>query len=124
MSSFFSKLQNTGKHIFQKAQGASNHFFSKTIPSVSQGLDYISDKSKEYGRKIGNTLERDVGNLSDIASGALMLAGQPQYAALANTFGNSVRALGKNIKKGSKSISNVSNDLNNSVVKNGSNVFL
>jgi hypothetical protein len=118
MSRFFNKIQNTGKSIFQKAQGANNHLFNKILPSVSQGLDYFSDKAKEYGRKIGNSLEKNVGGVADAASGALTLMGQPQYAQIASSVGNFARVLGGGIKKGAKSISNVSKDLNSSIIRN------
>ena len=117
MSRFFNKIQNTGKHMFQKAQGATNHFFNKTLPSISQGLDYVSDKAREYGRKVGNTLEKNVGNIADYASGALSLMGKPQYAQMASSIGNVARSLGSNVKKSGRAISNVSNDLNSSIVR-------
>lgn len=118
MSRLFNKLQNTGKSIFNKVSGASNHFFKKVLPSVSQGLDYVSDKAREYGRKVGNTLEKNVGNIADYASGALSLMGKPQYAQMASTIGDVARTLGGNVKKSGKAISNVSSDLNNSIIRN------
>jgi len=118
MSRFFNKLQNTGKSIFQKATNASNHFFKKTLPSISQGLDYVSDKAKEYGRKVGNSLERNVGGIADSASTVLTLLGKPQYAQMASSIGNVARSLGGNVKKSGRAISNVSNDLNDSIVRN------
>jgi hypothetical protein len=118
MSRFFNKIHSIGNNIFSKAQSASSHFFNKTIPTISQGLDYVSDKAREYGRKVGNTLEKNVGNIADYTSSALAMMGKPQYATMASSIGNIARSLGSNVKKSGRAISNVSNDLNDSIIRN------